>query len=242
MITALIVGILARRQVAARREVSGSSPGVDDLITVLHDQLGHRLALLNMYAATLARRARLTAPEQEQVVEAIQSNAQEAARTLATLLTEGPCSTLTPLEDLDQLLADFRRAGIAVYEHRGDGVEQLNLDALTFLFCFARECLTNAAKHGAGGFVYLHAVYAPHSQRLFASCSSAQPHVAGPIDPPSSRLGLAALKEQAEMLGGDVEARSEGDRFLVRTVVKARPATHRHHRHSAERGDHVSHL
>ncbi|GIT80772.1 hypothetical protein LLS1_24410 [Leifsonia sp. LS1] len=226
--TVIVAGVLVRRQtLAARRSrPDEQGPRIEELVEILHDQLGHRLALLNLYASTLQNRRSLSHDEEEQVSQAIQYNVREAATTLATLLSNTTPPSRTPLADLNNLLLEFRAAGIPIHAQLTDQIEDFAQDVCLFVFRFVRECLTNAAKHGSiRGIDILVSYDRVHDVAgIVVRSASGAPAVSGGVArvESSSGLGLASLREQAAALGGAVQVGAEPGVFTVSAEVPLR--------------------
>ena len=198
----------------------------------LHDVVAHHIAVINVHAG-LARRA---AGRDPAVVDASLGHVQDAARTVLDELgavlqvlrsndTLDPATAPTPgLDRLDDLLATFAAAGLAVRTRttgrRGDMDPICDLEA----FRIIQEALTNASKHGAGPSAELSLAYSTGALTL--AVSNPVTGDPGPVAGASPRgHGLIGMRERAAACGGSLTAQRDGQgMFRVDAVIPYHPS------------------
>ncbi|WP_432976287.1 sensor histidine kinase [Dactylosporangium sp. CA-233914] len=175
----------------------------------MHDVLAHRISLISLHAGALEIRDDLS---REQVaaaggtIRASAHQAMEELREILGVLRAGESENLRPrqgLEDLDELVAQAREAGMAVRLENGLGDPRALPAAVNrTAFRLVQEGLTNARKHAPGAEV---AVRLEQRDELHVRVSNPLP--AGPVAPglPGARSGLVGLGERVALAGGRIE-------------------------------------
>ncbi|MBO9625586.1 MAG: sensor histidine kinase [Microbacterium sp.] len=184
----------------------------------MHDIVAHSLAVV-IAQADGARYAAAAKPEM--ATEALGTIAQTARGALSDvrlLLTQlrhrqgdGPQPTLA---DLETLFAQVRQAGV---EPRitvdpmppGEPPGAIQLAVYRIL----QEALTNALRHGEG-VVDVHLAWLPDRVEVTVAntvSAASAPHQGG--------HGLIGMRERAQLVGGNLLAGREGERFVVRATL-----------------------
>ncbi|MGW5438912.1 sensor histidine kinase [Nocardia asteroides] len=185
----------------------------------VHDVIAHSLSITLLHL-TAARRALQTDEDVTEAVEALvdaerlgRQAMADIRRTVGMLDTSPALRTPEPsAADLDELVGDFRRAGLTVeYARTGDlaGVEGTVGHAL---YRIGQESLANVAKHAPGR---------PATVRLDVTAEAATLVVinAMPAGPPARRdtgMGLRGMRKRTELLGGTISAGAADDGWTVR--------------------------
>ncbi|RKR75109.1 sensor histidine kinase [Frondihabitans australicus] len=217
-VTGAAAGMAAARHEAVVREIvrldieSASRARLaerEQLSREIHDLLGHRLALLNLFSSALAGDATADA-EKRGIVELITTNVQGAASDLAQLLevlhrSDGPASVGPSPEPLDSLFERFLAAGMDLTVDRGLGADTVTDAYRRTLERFCREGLTNALKYAAPGPVSVE-IDSSADGALSARIRSPfhDPSRTEPRGPAPTSSGIAGLEERAALLGGSV--------------------------------------
>lgn len=191
----------------------------------MHDVLAHRISLVAMHAGALAYRSDLSSEESAKVAGIIQDNAHRALTDLREILgvlrddeqRVSPEQPQPTLRDLDDLLADERRAGARIRlrnraaRHVGELPDSIGRNAYRIL----QECLTNARKHAPNTQVDVVVAGKPGKSLILVVFN---PLPVGTMNgTPGSGLGLVGLTERAQLSGGRLDHRvTRNGLFVVR--------------------------
>ncbi len=195
----------------------------------MHDVLAHRISQISMHAGALSFRDDLTADEMRESAAVIREKAHEALTDLrgvlgvlrddATGLTvDAPQPTYA---DLPQLVAEALESGMNVSFR-----DELENDAPVpdsvgrTLYRIVQEGITNARKHAPGSRL---SIQVSGSAEDGVDIRLRNPLGFGPSTAPGARLGLVGLAERAELTGGRLEHRREGDAFLLHAWIPWAP-------------------
>ncbi|MEM7198921.1 MAG: sensor histidine kinase [Planctomycetota bacterium] len=178
----------------------------------IHDSVGHALTTLRVQldaagqvlsqdpdrARDLIDKAHTVAGQGlDEVRRAVAAmRAEPVPRELATALTE--------------LVERARQTGLHVQLDVDGAPRPLAPEIYTTLYRTAQEGLTNVRKHGANGTARLSLTLTPERARL-ALRNAAEANGAAP----PSGFGLLGLRERAEFVGGSLQARRDGDEFVL---------------------------
>ncbi|MBB4764308.1 sensor histidine kinase [Amorphoplanes digitatis] len=195
----------------------------------LHDVIAAHLSTTAIHSgAALARppdteRDRATI----QAVRASSLAALEEMRSMIMLLRADDPAAADPtlpggLDRLPDLVAEAAAGGLRIEAHAAEvpGIAAVVSHAV---YRIVREALTNAGKHAPGSDVRLEVRRA--GDRVTATVTNTLTR-AGGVDHHalSSGTGLVSLRERAALLGGELTAGRDDDRFLVRASLPLRPA------------------
>jgi signal transduction histidine kinase len=185
----------------------------------LHDSVGHALSLVVVQAAA-ARKVRDTDPA---FVDGALEAVEEAARVALTDLDQvlgllrdeesaeaGEHRPVADLGRLDVLLAATRRAGLEVSMAAEGDVDRVPAVVSRESYRIIQEALTNALRHG-GPTVELRLSVGTDAFVIDA----VNPAVGGRRSRRGGR-GLRGIRERASVLGGDMSAGPEADRWRLR--------------------------
>ncbi|HYJ68636.1 MAG TPA: histidine kinase [Nocardioidaceae bacterium] len=184
----------------------------------LHDSVGHALSLVVVQAGA-ARKVRDTDPA---FVDGALEAVEEAARTALTDLDQvlgllrdeeaGAVGGPRPIADLDQLdglVAATRQAGLEVRLAVDGDVDRVPAVVSRESYRIIQEALTNALRHGESTV----------EVRLSVGAETFVIEAANPIAPGRrSRRGgrgLRGIRERANVLGGDMSAGGQDDRWRL---------------------------
>jgi signal transduction histidine kinase len=187
----------------------------------LHDSAGHAINSILIQAGA-ARTVLDTEPQRtREAIEAIEAIAHETIDDLDVILgrlRSGEAARLAPLPGIGQIaaLVDRHRAGgldVKLIDRGGSG-RRLAPAVDRAAYRIAQEALTNAARHGTGS---AHIEIERRSGELRLTVTNP---VAGPT---ATRVagghGIAGMRERAALLGGELQASRNGDRFLIRAAL-----------------------
>ncbi|HET9420057.1 MAG TPA: histidine kinase [Nocardioides sp.] len=192
----------------------------------MHDVLAHRISQISMHAGALSFRDDLTADEMRDSAGVIQEKAHEALTDLRGVLGvlrddgsgrvgETPQPTYA---DLPALVSEAEEAGLNVsldddLDTRGTPVP----DAVgRTLYRIVQEGMTNARKHAPGSRLTIQVTGSPEGG---VDIRLRNPIGFGPSAAPGAGLGLVGLTERAELAGGRLEHRREGQTFLLHAWI-----------------------
>ncbi|MGX5695275.1 sensor histidine kinase [Agromyces soli] len=190
----------------------------------MHDVVAHSLAVV-IAQADGARFAARTRPEA--AVDALGTIAGVArgalgdVRMLLAELRHDETDTPQPvLDDLDELLAQFRAAGLEVKTSElGERVE-LGTGHQIAVYRIVQEALTNALRHGDAaeparlGFEW-------DAAGVTVSIENATRPDAEPLAARGARHGIPGMRERAQLTGGTLAIDTAGDRFRVTARIPA---------------------
>jgi signal transduction histidine kinase len=201
----------------------------------VHDVIAHSLGV-TMLHLTAARHALESDPEQAEIDEAVDSLREaervgrqamgDIRRTIGLL--DGPSGAAGPapgVDDLPQLVAEFRTAGIDVrYDLRGE-LAGLSPAAGLDLYRVAEESLANVVKHAPGGCADVVVDAGGDDFRLVvrsrpAARAGASPSVSSPVDGDGlGGRGIRGMRERVELQGGTLRTGSEDVGWCVEATL-----------------------
>ena len=214
----------AERELMTRQAIAGERARI---AREMHDAVGHRVSLMVLQAGAIE----MAAADRERV-EQLACHVQLAGRQALDELRqavgvlragEDDGAPLTPqpgLDDLEQLVKEWRTAGMSVDLHR-PGADALPIGAAVSRAAYriVQEALTNAGKHAPGAQVTVEIGREPG--RLVVRVLNgppAQPTTAGN----GGGFGLVGLRERARTVDGSLRAEPRLDGgFLVEAVLPA---------------------
>ncbi|SCF35364.1 Signal transduction histidine kinase [Micromonospora viridifaciens] len=189
----------------------------------LHDSVGHALTVATLQAGA-ARELLDVDPEfTRRALRAIEETSRHAMDDLDHVLgllreSEGgarraPTAPLPTLARLDRLVADTRAAGLAVDSQVSGAVGELPASVSREGYRIVQEGLTNAARHGRG----------PVTLRVDVPATGLEIELVnglrGTTGPGRGGRGLDGMRERVLLLGGQLAAGPEGDRWRVRASL-----------------------
>jgi signal transduction histidine kinase len=217
---------LARDELASARAVIADQAALDERQRIardVHDVLGHSLTIV-MLQLTAARHLLRRDPDEADAALADaervgRESLNQVRRTVGMLRvgTEdatddrgGPSPTL---EDLDQLLADYRSAGISVRAEVGGPIASLDASRSVAGYRIVQEALANVSKHSplANTVVRVNVDEAHGACRILVDNQGGGLRAHGP----SGGFGLVGMRERARSVGGTVHAGPVGDGWQV---------------------------
>ncbi|MGL4256297.1 MAG: sensor histidine kinase, partial [Microbacterium sp.] len=210
-------GIRARENRDAQRRAEAEAVAEQERVRIardMHDVVAHSLAVV-IAQADGARYAAASDPAAATAaLGTISTTARSALADVRLLLTQlrhsqgdGPQPTLA---DLEELYAQVRAAGVELRVDvdpapQGDPPAAAQLAVYRIL----QEALTNALRHGDGGPVGVGLAWHP---------SRVDVEVRNPIAtavPGAPGHGIIGMRERAQLAGGRLDARADGDVFVV---------------------------
>jgi signal transduction histidine kinase len=193
----------------------------------LHDLAGHTLAavLLHVTGARHVLRRGDQAEAERALADAEtvgRASLDQIRATVASLRTDerGTDPALSGAADLPALVADYRRAGLAIETSIAAPAADLAGPVGTAVHRVAREGLANVARHAPGNRVTMTLDVDGSVVRLVVA-DRGRP--ASPPDPDALHFGLVGMAERARALGGEFEAgpTADGWRIEVRLPLTA---------------------
>jgi signal transduction histidine kinase len=188
----------------------------------MHDVLAHRISQISLHAGAMAYREDLDAESMRDSARVVQSQAHEALADLRDVLgvlrddgtgelTDRPQPTYA---DLGTLVEEARASGLTVtYRDRVQGLGQSLPDvAGRTVYRIVQEGITNARKHAPGALLKIEVGGSPDDGISFLLRN---PLGFGPSSTPGAGLGLIGLSERAELRGGRLEHRRDGQSFVL---------------------------
>jgi signal transduction histidine kinase len=187
----------------------------------MHDVLAHRISQISMHAGALSFREDLTADQMRDSAAVIQEKAHEALTDLRGVLgvlrddhtgklLDRPQPTYA---DLPDLVHEARQSGLNIdFVDRLDPAETVPDVVGRTLYRIIQEGITNARKHAPGALLTIEVGGSPDEGVDFRLSN---PLGFGPSATPGAGLGLIGLSERAELRGGRLEHRRDGQAFVV---------------------------
>lgn len=177
----------------------------------LHDMVAHSVTVMVVQAGVVRRRMEAGLPVDPELLRGVESAGREAVvelrRTLGLLRGEGDALAPVGLDNLDELIGQFREAGLAVTVRRaGQAVPLLPAVDLS-AYRIVQEALTNVLKHAPAAAAELTVDYRADGLRL--TVTNPGPVVAAP--PGGTGHGLIGMRERAMLFGGELSAEPRPD-------------------------------
>lgn len=192
----------------------------------MHDSLGHRLSLVSVQAAALEV-AELPSRQRE-AVQQLAGTARGAMDELHELVgalrgTDETAAQGPGAESVDDVVAEFRAAGVPVTLRRGGEPRPLPPAAGQAVYRTVEEGLTNAAKHAPGRPVTVCLTWEPDALLVTVD----NPVAEGPRDPGGAGggHGLRGLDERMRQVGGFADHRLSDQGFRLVAMVPTAAAT-----------------
>jgi signal transduction histidine kinase len=181
----------------------------------MHDSLGHRLSLVSVQAAALEVSEDLP-PRHKEAVAQLARSARDAMDELYELVgtLRGQAATLPGVPVIDELVGEYRKAGVAVEVDRAGAPKPLPEKASHAAYRVVEEGLTNAAKHAPGRAVRLRMAWEPDALLL----SVTNPVAVLGYTPGH---GLSGLHERVGHAGGLLDHRVVEDEFRLVAMFPA---------------------
>jgi signal transduction histidine kinase len=195
----------------------------------MHDVLAHRISQISMHAGALAFRTDLDADGMRGSAAVIQEKAHEALtdlRGVLGVLRDDQTGELLnrpqpTYADLPGLVEEARESGLHVeYVDRIDTAEVVPDVVGRTLYRIIQEGITNARKHAPGALLTVEVGGSPDVGIDFVLRN---PLGFGPSSTPGAGLGLIGLSERAELRGGRLEHRREGQSFVLKGWIPWAP-------------------
>jgi signal transduction histidine kinase len=187
----------------------------------MHDVLAHRISQISLHAGALGYRTDLDADELRANSTVIRDLANAALTDLRGVLgvlrdpeTGELASAPQPTwADLPSLVDRARESGLHVeYVERLDDDEALPEVVGRTLYRIVQEGITNAGKHAPGAVLRIEVSGSPDDG---VDIVLRNPIGFGASRTPGSGLGLIGLTERAELRGGRLEGRRDGQSFVL---------------------------
>ena len=188
----------------------------------LHDVIGHSVSVMTVQASAVRRLMRPDQARERAALETVEATGREALaemRRMVGVLRSGDNDpNLAPpprLDQLDQMVEKFRRAGLDVTcEYDGEVVPLApGLDLTAYRL--VQEGLTNTLKHAFATCVVVRVSYRDDSLLL-----SVRDNGRGPDGAPAPGTGLLGMRERVDVFGGELAAgAAEGGGYELRAEL-----------------------
>jgi len=198
-----------RVKTAAERTTTLSERNLRRISSDLHDGPGQMLALAMLRLERLK-----TQPTENAEYEELRSALTDALRDMRSIaagLRLPELEALSTADTVRRVVDDhIRRGGTNVQLVMADDISNVSLPTKIALFRALQELLSNSTRHGGGKDVLVNV--SSGGGRLKASVSDGGPGFDPSLVGAEGHLGLAGIREQAELLGGtfQVEPREHG--------------------------------
>ncbi|MCW2916529.1 MAG: hypothetical protein JWN52_4597 [Actinomycetia bacterium] len=217
------------RQLRLERELLAERERLRERLRIardMHDSLGHRLSLVSVQAAALEVAS--LPPEQRQAIHQLAGSARAAIDELhdlvGTLRRQDERDSFSPgLDGIDEMVEEFRAAGLPVTLLRRGEPGPLRIAAGQAAYRVVEEGLTNAAKHASGEPVTVAVEWEPDA--LLVNVGNELPIGAAVPADGAAGHGLTGLQERVRLAGGLLDVkRSAVDFRLVAMLPVAEGA------------------
>lgn len=193
-----------RVRAAAERTTTLSERTLRRISSDLHDGPGQMLALAMLRLERLHTRRPAADAEFDDLRSAL-TDALRDMRSIAAGLRLPELNSLSTADTVRRVVDDHvRRSGTKVTLAMDDSVGEASLPTKIALFRALQELLSNSTRHGDGENVNVR-VETTSDGWLRATVSDAGPGFHSEQVGSEGRLGLAGIREQAELLGGGFE-------------------------------------
>jgi signal transduction histidine kinase len=207
-----------RVRVAAERTTTLSERNLRRISSDLHDGPGQMLALAMLRLDEL--RAEGSAESRRDAVDELQLTLGDALtdmRAVAAGLRLPELNSISAADAVRRAVDDHvRRSGVPAALTVGPNTDAAPLSTKIALFRAAQELLSNATRHGQGRDVAVDLAHENGMLRL--AVSDAGPGLGEVRVGDEDRLGLAGVREQAELLGGSFDITDRPTGGTVATV------------------------
>ncbi|MFI6509502.1 sensor histidine kinase [Streptosporangium sp. NPDC050855] len=199
--------LVSLRESAARAEAEAQQRVRETIAREIHDVLGHRLSLLSVHAGALEFNPDAPAEDVARAAGVIRQSAHQALQDLREVIgvLRAPAGELLQpsLADIEELVAESRRAGMRVHLSR-QVAEPVPARAGGTAYRIVQEALTNARKHARGAEVSVRTAGRPGEWLTVEVLNSASGVPAAPRGGSPGR-GLLGLAERVDLVGGRLE-------------------------------------
>ncbi|GAA5163694.1 histidine kinase [Pseudonocardia eucalypti] len=194
----------------------------------MHDVLGHRLSLLSVQAGALEYRKNAAPGEVAQAASVIRASAHQALQDLREVIgvLRAPVGELPQptFADLDELVAESRRAGmrVTVHERLDTAVHPVPDSLGRTAYRIVQEALTNARKHAPGADVTVELSGCPRHGMHIEVANAVPPLMREEMPPATTGQGLIGLTERAALAGGYLAYQQAGTGMWLHGPVRWR--------------------
>jgi len=176
----------------------------------LHDTIGQSLSSLMVGITVLGRMTEEEAAAKARELQLLAGETLTQVRELSRELRPSALDDLGLVPALERYAEDFtiRYPGISAHVH-GELANRLDQPVETALYRIVQEAMTNAARHGSANNISIVLVQRPGSVRVIVEDdgSGFEPET---VRRNQTSVGLHAMQERAELLGGEFVIESSG--------------------------------
>ncbi|MGY0500842.1 sensor histidine kinase [Nocardia sp. FBN12] len=185
----------------------------------VHDVIAHSLSITLLHL-TAARRALQTDDDPAEAVEALVEaerlgrQAMADIRRTVGMLDAGPAQVAPEpgAADIDELVGDFRRAGLTVDYARTGDLATVSGAIGHALYRIGQESLANVIKHAPGTAASVRLDVTAEVATLVVS----NPLPLGPAPRRDTGMGVRGMRKRTELLGGKITVGNGDDGWTVR--------------------------
>ncbi|BAW05215.1 sensor histidine kinase [Nocardia seriolae] len=184
----------------------------------VHDVIAHSLSITLLHV-TAARHALATDRDVDEAVDALADAERLGRQAMADIrrtvgLLDGHPGSQRPepgLDDIEDLVSDFLRAGMAIdFRSTGDP-RQVSAGLGLAVYRICQESLANIAKHAPGAQAQLRIML--HARHIDLEVCNTLP--TGAVSRPGRGMGISGMRQRLAVLGGSLTAGVEDDRWRV---------------------------
>jgi len=190
----------------------------------VHDVIAHSLSVTLLHV-TGARRALQLDRDVDDAVEALEQAEQLGRQAMADirrtvgLLDSGPtrAAQTTPepgIDDIDGLVADFERAGLAVTLHVDGSTRRVSAAVGLALYRITQESLANIAKHAPDSKSSVVLEISGRSAKL-----AVNNRLPAGVAAASEGRGMRGMRQRVELLGGAIDVGPTRDGWSVNAEI-----------------------
>ncbi|MFC4126422.1 sensor histidine kinase [Nocardia rhizosphaerae] len=185
----------------------------------VHDVIAHSLSITLLHL-TAARRALQTDDDVTEAVDALVDAERLGRQAMADIrrtvgMLDASPAVLAPepgAGDIDELVGDFRRAGLTVDYARSGDLAAVEGTVGHALYRIGQESLANVAKHAPGNAATVRLEVTGRAATLLVR----NPLPVGPPPRVDAGMGLRGMRKRTELLGGRISAGAADDGWTVR--------------------------
>lgn len=197
----------------------------------LHDLLAHSLSVMNVQTGAALHLLRSDPDQAERSLTAARDAGRSVLDELRELLgvlrqpeegDKAPTGSLPTFDELDELVATVRAAGLHVEWTQGGTPRRLAPAVSLAAYRIVQEALTNAAKHGTGT-AQLSTLWS--ADEVLLSVANATHSTTGGEAGTGAGLGLIGMRERTAVHGGRMHVENDGGRHTVEVWLPVTPVS-----------------
>ncbi len=219
---ALGEAVRSRRQFQREQVVAAVTEERLRIARDLHDVVAHSMSLIAVQAGVGAHVIRTDPDAAEHSLEVIAETSRKALEQTRSMLgmlrdttEDGTRPPTQGLDDIESLVADVRRSGLAVELSQSGANGDANAAVSLTAYRVVQESLTNVIKHSAAEQAQVTVVASADSIDIVVT----DPGPSRPTTGARSGHGLLGLDERVRLVGGTLTSGANGNGFRVHAVL-----------------------